>query len=263
MRWLRGDGAVVAAALVVLVSLSWVYVWRGAGMGMSAWDMTLFTLFPHTQPEPMPGMTPPAYVWWPVLIMWWVMMIAMMTPGAAPLVLLYNRVLQHSTGQTSSIRFASPLLLMVGYLLVWLGFSLLAAAVQYALQRATLISPMMLWSSSAWLSAGVLVAAGVYQLSPLKQACLKHCRGPVDFLTRHRRPGRWGALVMGMQHGMWCVGCCWVLMLLLFVGGVMNLVWIALLALLVLAEKLLPGSVITSRLSGALLIIWGLITLAV
>lgn len=260
---LRRDSAVVATALVVLVTLAWLYVWRGAGTGMTALDMTILTLFPHTQAEPMPGMMPPPYVWLVSLPMWWVMMIAMMTPSAAPLILLYSRVQQHAAARSSSVRYASPLLLAAGYLLVWLVFSLLATTLQYGLQRMELISPMMLWSKSAWLSAAVLVGAGLYQLSPLKQACLKHCRGPAEFLMRHSRPGRVGALVMGLEHGAWCVGCCWSLMLLLFIGGVMNIVWIAVLTLLVLAEKVAPGGAMTARLSGAVLIAWGLATLAI
>lgn len=232
-------------------------------MGMSATDMTMLTFFPHKQVEPMPGMVAPPYVWLVSLSMWWVMMIAMMTPSAAPLVLLYSRVQQHSANHSTGISYASPLLLVSGYLIAWLGFSLLATALQYGLQRAELISPMMLWSKSAGLSAAVLVSAGLYQYSPFKQACLRHCRGPVDFLMRHSRPGRLGALVMGLEHGSWCIGCCWVLMLLLFIGGVMNLVWIALLTLLVLMEKLAPRGVASTRLSGAVLIVWGLVTLVV
>jgi predicted metal-binding membrane protein len=142
-------------------------------------------------------------------------------------------------------------------------FSIAASAIQYLLQHAGVIAPMMLWSQSAVLSAVVLAAAGVYQLSPLKLACLQQCRSPAQFLTQHWRKGRGGALRMGVEHGMWCVGCCWLLMALLFVGGVMNLVWIALLAVLVLCEKILPASAVTKRLSGALLIVWSIGTLLV
>ncbi len=252
----------VIAALALLVLLAWVYLWRGAGMGMSAPDMTVLTLFPHMQSEPMPGMVPPPYLWLVSLVMWWVMMIAMMTPGAAPLVLLYSRVQQHAA-RTSTVRYASPMMLAAGYLLAWLAFSLLATGLQYALQRMQLVSPMMLWSRNAWLSAAVLISAGLYQLSPLKQACLRQCRGPADFLRRHSRPGTAGALLTGLQHGTWCVGCCWALMLLLFVGGLMNVVWIALLTLLVLVEKFAPPGQWTARLSGVVLIVWGMATLAV
>jgi predicted metal-binding membrane protein len=256
---LRRERAVTALGLAVLTLLAWFYVWQGAGMGMSALDMTAATLFPHVQPDPMPGMALPATPWITVIAMWWVMMIAMMTPSAAPLVLLYDRVIRHASAR-GDVRLASPLFLIAGYLATWLVFAVAAAALQYALERAGLISAMVLWSKSAWLSCVVLVSVGIYQLSPLKHRCLKHCRGPVEFLTRHSRPGAWGAWVMGLEHGAWCVGCCGLLMALLFVGGVMNLVWIALITLLVLVEKLVPRGMAVGRVAGALLIIWGVVT---
>jgi predicted metal-binding membrane protein len=224
--------------------------------------------------------------------MWWVMMIAMMTPSAAPLVLLYGRVLSHhglresgrgtafsvasaadatrapaaaTAGLTArgASSYAPSAVLVIGYLLAWLAFSLVAATLQLSLQRAGLVSVSLLSSRSAVLSAAVLLAAGVYQLSPLKHACLRHCRGPVEFLTRHWRPGIRGALSMGARHGAWCVGCCWMLMALLFVGGVMNLAWVALLAVLVLAEKVAPAGPAVGRAVGAVLIVWGIATLVV
>jgi predicted metal-binding membrane protein len=146
---------------------------------------------------------------------------------------------------------------------VWLLFSVAAATVQGLLQPAGLVSGMMLWSKTAALSASVLAAAGLYQLSPLKQACLRHCRGPAQFLVTHWRPGRIGALLLGMRHGAYCVGCCWLLMALLFVGGVMNLVWIVALALFVLVEKLAPSGATIGRWSGALLLVWAAATLMV
>ena len=256
---LRRERAVIAAALAAVVALAWIYLWRGAGMGMSATDMTTLSLFPHQQADVMGEMGSS----WPVVVaMWWVMMVAMMTPSAAPLVLLYGRVLRHHSA-AGEIAYVSPLFVVAGYLAVWLVFSLGAAALQEALLDAGLISAMMLWSKSALLSAAVLAAAGVYQLSPFKQACLTQCRGPVQFLTRHWRPGRIGALVMGVRHGAFCVGCCWLLMALLFVGGVMNLVWIAALTLAVLVEKLSPAGRTVGKLSGVLLIFWAVATLLV
>jgi predicted metal-binding membrane protein len=120
---------------------------------------------------------------------------------------------------------------------------------------------MMLWSRSAALSATVLAAAGLYQLSPFKGACLRHCRGPVEFLTRRWRPGRFGAFVMGVEHGAWCVGCCWMLMALLFVGGLMNFAWIAVLTFLVLVEKLVPAGPVVSKISGGVLLAWAVATI--
>jgi len=134
---------------------------------------------------------------------------------------------------------------------------------QFALQRTGLISDMMLWSQSAVLSAAVLAAAGLYQLTPLKLACLKQCRNPAQFLSHHMRQGRIGALRLGTEHGIWCLGCCWLLMLLLFVGGVMNAIWIALLAMLVLIEKIAPRGVLASRIAGIALLTWAIVTLLV
>jgi predicted metal-binding membrane protein len=256
---LRRERVIVAAGLAVMVLLAWAYIWQGAGMGMSAVDMTSLSLFPHLQGE-MAGEMESA---WPVIIaMWWVMMMAMMLPSAAPFVLLYGRVLRHHAATIESA-YVPSLFLTVGYLVIWLVFSFGAAALQKALQPASLISDMMLWSKSALLSATVLAAAGIYQLSPLKQACLAQCRSPVQFLTQYWRPGRIGAFLMGVRHGAYCVGCCWMLMALLFVGGVMNLVWIAALSLLVLIEKLSPAGQIIGKLSGVLLLIWSVATLLV
>jgi predicted metal-binding membrane protein len=261
---LRRERLIVAAGLAALTALAWIYIWRGAGMGMSAFAMTKLALFPHLTTEPMPDMAMPPIGWLTVVAMWWVMMIAMMIPSATPFVLLYARVMRHAATQNpQAVTYVSTATLVVGYLIAWLAFSFVACAIQYALQRGGAISPMMLWSQSALLSAAVLAAAGCYQLSPLKLACLQQCRSPAQFLTQHWRKGRSGALRMGIEHGVWCVGCCWLLMALLFVGGVMNLVWIAFLAVLVLIEKLLPAGAITSRFSGAVFIAWSVATLLV
>lgn len=262
---LRHDRIVVGAGLAALVILAWVYVWSGAGTGMPARQTTAFALFPHLQREPMPGMAMSMpFDWTTAATMWWVMMIAMMTPSAAPLALLYGRVVRHRGGEASNAAVLAPsVYLVAGYLAVWLAFSLAAAALQNVLQPAGLISATMLWSKSAMLSATVLAVAGVYQISPFKSACLHQCRGPVAFLTRYWRPGRLGAFAMGLRHGAWCVGCCWMLMCLLFVGGLMNLTWIAALALLVLVEKLAPAGPLVSKVSGGLLLAWAAATLLV
>jgi predicted metal-binding membrane protein len=265
---LRNERALTATCLVVVALLAWLYVWHGAEMGMSALDMTVLTLFPHAHPEPMPGMAPPTTTAITLVAMWWVMMVAMMAPSAAPLILLYGRVMRNAAATragsppNASSLTPSYLLLLAGYFIAWLGFSAIAAVLQSLLERAQLISPMMFWSKSAALSAAVLIGAGVYQLSPLKRACLKHCRGPVSFLIRRPRTGKLGALTLGLEHGAWCIGCCWMLMALLFVGGVMNVVWIALLGLLVLAEKIAPQPAVISTATGVLLIAWGVATLA-
>lgn len=259
-RLLRRERALTAAALALLTALAWIYLWRAAGMGMTALHTAQVALFPHLQAKSWPGMSSMSFAWGTASAMWWVMMIAMMTPTAAPLVLLYGRVLRHaqSDGRRGAA-YAPPIFLVAGYLAAWLGFSVAAAALQRALELAGLLSSM-LSSSSAGLSVTVLTGAGLYELSSLKGACLKHCRGPVEFLTRHWRPGRRGAFAMGVKHGAWCVGCCWMLMALLFVGGLMNLAWIALLALLVLVEKLAPKGPIVSKIGGVVLLLWAAAT---
>ena len=261
-RVLSRERLFVAFGLALLTFLAWIYLWLGAGTGMSGLDMTSLALFPHLQAESMPGMEPPSFSWASAIAMWWVMMIAMMTPSATPLILLYGRVLRHAQSDAPQREaYAPPAMLAAGYLVAWLGFSVVATALQGLLQPSGLVSPMMLWSKSAVLSAAVLAAAGAYQLSPLKRACLRHCRGPVKFLITYWRPGGLGAFVLGLRHGVWCVGCCWMLMLLLFVGGLMNLAWIAALTLLVLIEKLAPAGQIVSRVSGVVLLLWAGATL--
>jgi predicted metal-binding membrane protein len=187
----------------------------------------------------------------------------MMTPSATPLVLLHARGAERAQAAGGAPAWLASALLVAGYLAVWLVFAVAAAALQRALLPTGLLSPMMLWSRSALLSAAILGLAGVYQLSPLKRRCLTQCRGPVSFIARHWRPGLGGAFVMGARHGVWCVGCCWMLMALLFVGGVMNLAWIAALSVLVLVEKVAPGGERVSRVTGIVLLVWAGATLVV
>ena len=260
---LRRERAVVAGGLALLSLLAWSYVWQGAGTGMSTTGMTRLVLFPHLAAEPMPmiGMEASHFPWTLAVVMWWVMMVAMMLPSAAPLVLLYGRVLRQTRADVRpGAAYAPTAFLAAGYLAVWLAFSIAAATFQSLLEPMGLLSTTTWWSRSATLSAVILAAAGLYQLSPLKHACLVQCRGPVGFLMRYWRPGRLGAFVMGARHGALCVGCCWMIMALLFVGGVMNLAWIALLALLVLVEKLAPAGPLVGRISGVLFLVWAAAT---
>ena len=150
---------------------------------------------------------------------------------------------------------------VAGYLIAWTLFSVAAAGLQVLLGRLALMSPTMV-SASATLSGAFLVAAGLYQWLPVKDACLRTCRAPLQFFSTNWRKGRAGALRMGLEHGVICVGCCWALMLLLFVGGVMNLLWVAVVAGFILVEKLLPGGRLTGRFAGGGLIVVGLVTLA-
>lgn len=235
---------VTMLSLAALALLAWAWLLGGAGMSSAAMPM-----------EGMAAMAWDARQWLIVIAMWWVMMIAMMLPSAAPVILLYGRVHRHGGTSPPTAVF------LAGYLACWFGFALLAAMLQQWLEQSGLMSPMDMASLSPWLSSGLLLAAGLYQLSPLKDACLAYCRTPTDFLTSHYRPGSMGAWRMGLIHGAYCIGCCWLLMALLFVGGVMNLVWIAALTLLVAAEKLLPGGKWTARASGVAMIVWGVVRL--
>ncbi|WP_242126578.1 DUF2182 domain-containing protein [Sphingobium sp. Sx8-8] len=241
------------AALAALVLLAWGWLLLGAGMGMAP----VASLGPAgigpagSSGDMMALMMLTAGPWTAgqfavTLAMWWVMMVAMMLPSAAPTILLYARAMGH---RDAAQRPATESFLL-GYLLVWALFSLLATVVQWRLSMAAMLSPMAMATPSRSLSAALLIAAGAYQVSPLKDACLRQCRNPARFLSRHYRPGAMGALRMGMIHGAWCVGCCWMLMALLFAGGIMNLVWIALLTLLVAMEKLLPWGRGTSVVAG-------------
>jgi predicted metal-binding membrane protein len=188
-------------------------------------------------------------------VMWVVMMVAMMTPSAVPVILMYQTVRRRQHQETNLV--SATWLFLLGYLLTWAGFSAAATLAQWGLHTTALLTPMMA-SASPLLGGGLLVAAGVYQFTPLKNACLSRCRTPMGFLLAEWRDGKLGPLVMGMRHGVYCVGCCWLLMELLFVGGVMNLVWVALIAAYVLVEKVTPSLRWLSRLSGIAAIAWGL-----
>jgi predicted metal-binding membrane protein len=248
---LKNDRAIVAAGLAATTLLAWLYLVTGAGTGMNAVVVTSVQVFDRMA-MPSAGSWSASY-WTIMLAMWWVMMIAMMLPTAAPAILLYARVHRQSvkTAEASTIPAAA---FTFGYLLAWLGFSVVATALQAGMERAGLLDRMMMWTTDRTLTAAFLLAAGIFQLSPLKSVCLNHCRAPVDFLTHHWRQGTLGAVRMGLHHGVFCVGCCWLLMALLFAGGVMNLIWIAGLTILVLVEKLVPYGGNTARAFGLLLV---------
>lgn len=245
------------AGLLIVTLLAWAYTLAGSGMGMSAARMTAMTPWPG-----QPSMSMPLPVWslgyaLLMLAMWWVMMVAMMLPSAAPMILLYDRVQRRAS---PARHFTGTLVFTCAYLLAWLGFSVIAVALQWWLTESGWLSPM-LTLQPAWLAAAVFIAAGVYQLTPLKNRCLSQCRAPSGFVATRWRAGVGGAWRMGLEHGAICLVCCWGLMALLFVGGIMNLYWIAGLALLVLAEKALPGGRWIGYASGLVLIGWGLLLL--
>jgi len=242
----RRDRLTVGAALAAVIALSWAYLLAGAGMGMSAFEMTR-----------MPMMTPA--VWTPayavlMFFMWWIMMVAMMLPSAAPMILLFA-TLNRKQRESGHPHIATSIF-AVGYVVVWAGFSLVAVILQWGLERTGLLSPMLVGTNAVF-GAVLLLAAGLYQLTPIKHACLRHCRSPLAFISTHWRRDARGALRMGLLHGAFCVGCCWFLMGLLFFGGVMNLYWIAGLALFVLFEKTVPAGHWLGYAAGITLLLWG------
>ena len=242
MAWsVTSDRLMVVAALVAVTALSWTYLLTGAGITMME-----------------PAVWTPGYA---VLMffMWWIMMAAMMLPSAAPTIILFatinRRQLQTGRPDVNTGTFAA------GYLAAWAGFSVFAVALQWAFERTGLLSPMLVGNSAVF-GGILLLAAGIYQLSPIKQACLRHCRSPLEFLSTHWQRGASGALRMGLVHGAFCVGCCGFLMGLLFFGGVMNIYWIAGLALFVLFEKTVPAGHWFDSATGIALSGWGIGMLA-
>ena len=236
---LRRDRLIVAGALAAIAVVAWAYVlWLVADMDMGGMDMTGFRMIPAGLGIMAPANAPWAAIEFAfVFAMWAVMMVGMMTPSAAPMVLMYARVGRR--GQAEGKVFAATGWFAAGYFLVWVVFSLAATIVQWTVERAALLDARMATGSNVF-AAAVLIAAGAYQWTPLKDVCLVQCQSPLGFLMRHGgfRGDIRGCLLLGVRHGAYCVGCCWVLMALLFVGGVMNVLWIALLSLLVLLEKL-------------------------
>ena len=267
---LKFDRLITTICLASVSFLAWLYVFSGAGMGMSAWEMTNFSLTPHRHAGMQMNMPEMGMYLIPwsfqhsvlVLSMWWVMMIGMMLPSASPTILLYERVIQHAQKNTQWSQTIPTAYFVAGYLIVWLFFSVYATLIQWYLEQQDLLS-MALIANNHWLSGGLLITAGLYQLSPLKTACLKSCRAPAQFITQYMQKGKIGALKMGLRHGLFCLGCCWGLMLLLFVGGVMNLFWIVALSLLVLVEKVFPVSKKLPTIFNMALVLWGFILLVI
>jgi predicted metal-binding membrane protein len=255
---LRHDRQTVIAALVAVIALAWIWILLGAGTGMSAIGMIL-----GADPDGMARLMAPAE--WTagyagvMFTMWWVMMAAMMLPSAAPILLLFARInrKERSTGRP----FIPTGVFAAGYLTAWGGFSVLATGAQWVLERLGLLSPMMA-TTSYWLGGAILLAAGIWQLTPIKGICLRHCRSPMGFLVQSWRPGRGGAFRMGLEHGSFCLGCCWFLMGLLFFGGIMNLFWIIGLAAFVLLEKTVPMGSWIGRIVGVGAAAWGVLLVA-
>jgi predicted metal-binding membrane protein len=227
--------------------LSWLYLWHlAAGMGAMMGGMSAAMVMPRAAAWSLAdiGFT---------FAMWAVMMVGMMLPSAAPTIALFASLdkRRRAAGGVSSFgAFAA------GYIAVWTGFSLVATLAQWGLDSALFLT-MGEAVASPVIAGAILLAAGIFQLTPLKHACLTRCRSPLGFLLAHWRDGQWGAFAMGAKNGAFCLGCCGFLMLLLFVGGVMNLAWVAGLALLVMAEKLVPHGDRLARLLGVVLLAAG------
>lgn len=248
---LRRDRIVIGGALFAIVALAWIYL-LNTPRTMQMSGMTM----PDT-PELVMSMTWSAPDFLLMFVMWTMMMIGMMTPSAAPMILIYGRVARQPGLQGPA--FASSTWFAAGYLLSWTAFSLAATIAQYALDHAALLT-LGMYLANTRIAGVVLIAAGIYQWTPLKDSCLKQCRSPLAFIQEHGGFRRTisGALNLGFRHGLYCIGCCWVLMALLFAGGVMNLVWIAAIAVLVLVEKVVPAGRIVGRIAGAGLVLGGL-----
>ena len=256
---LRRDRLVVVGALVVVVAIAWIWIVLGAGTGMS----TLGSNRNSGMPEVADMMMAPAP--WTLgyaglmFAMWWVMMAAMMLPSAAPMLLLFARV--NRTERARERPYVPTGIFAAGYLAAWGGFSAVATGLQWGLGRLGLLSPMMM-TTSYWLGGAILVAAGLWQLTPVRARASRHCRSPLSFLAHGWRLGGLGAFRMGLAHGTYCLGCCWFLMGLLFFGGIMNLFWIAGLACFILLEKTIPMGHWIGRIAGIAVAGWGVLMLA-
>lgn len=261
---LRRDRTVVGAALALITALAWAYIlWllsqmdMGAGMDMGGATSTMKMASGQSDAGMLAAVRPWTTTEFVLMfVMWAVMMVGMMTPSASPMILLYARVGRQAASRGKPL--AATGFFAGGYLLAWTAFSLFATVGQWALERALLLDPMMT-SVSGVFSGLVLVAAGLFQWTPQKDACLRRCQAPLAFIQQHggfRRDAA-GSLGIGLRHGLYCIGCCWALMALLFVGGVMNILWIAAISIFVLAEKIIPTGRLVSRIAGLALLAAG------
>ncbi|CAN5329892.1 DUF2182 domain-containing protein [soil metagenome] len=248
---LRRDRIILLFGLAVITALSWTYV-ASLASDMQNMDMATEIVMPQMR------------AWGGVdfalmFVMWAVMMVAMMTPSAAPMILMFAGI--NRRRQKQQVPYVPTSVFLLGYLVVWAAFSVLATAAQWGLHTVSLLSPMMV-STTPVLGGILLLVAGIYQWTPLKHACLSKCRSPLGFVLNEWREGRWGAFLMGLKHGSYCTGCCWSLMALLFVAGVMNLLWVAAIAGFILIEKMAPAGHQMGQAAGVLLAGWGALLVA-
>jgi len=245
----RRERWIIAGALGVIALAAWTWMIREArGMSVSGMCECVGMPLGNTGAGWSTGTLLPLF------LMWAGMMVAMMLPSAAPMILTFAAVSRNRRRQERP--YVPVTIFVAGYVAIWTAFSVVAAIAQWLLHRQALLSPAMA-STSAWLGGFLLLAAGAFQFTPLKHACLTQCRAPFEFIMLHWRDGAGGAFRMGLEHGLFCAGCCWALMGLLFVAGVMNILWIAALSLIVGLEKLLPRGFWISAATGVILTGWG------
>ena len=242
---IKRDRLVIAASLLIIAGLAWAYTVNLARSTEDGGSMAMSMGMANT-------MAWTAADFWAQFAMWSVMMFAMMIPSAAPMIMVFATVNRRRKEQADP--YVPTFVFLLGYLILWATFSAAAATAQWGLHQAALLSSMMGSSTSAILGGSILLAAGIFQWTPLKYTCLKNCRSPLGFLMNDWRDGYGGALVMGIRHGTFCVACCWVLMALLFVTGIMNLLWVAVIAGFILLEKVVPKGQFVGWAAGLVLV---------
>ena len=237
------DRIIVLGSLIGITALSWAYlVWLAHGISAMGNMPEMAMSMPRPEPFAFTA------------IMWIVMMVGMMLPSAMPMILLFLMV-QRKQGKHPLMMTS---LFIAGYLVIWAAFAIAAAELQRTLSDAAILSPTMTLISTR-LAGAAFILAGIFEITPLKNRCLTHCVNPLRFITSHWHPGVAGALRMGVAHGGFCLGCCWTLMLLLFVAGVMNLIWVATLTVLILLQKTFPYSKLSTALTGTVMITTGVV----
>ena len=264
---LEKDNLIVYLSIFLIVIITGLYTIFGIGMPMSAIEMTkmsgIFSMSSSMEMNiNMGSNNMDMKNRWSInmavsmFLMWWLMMIAMMTPSAAPTLLLFHNL--KKIGSEGKKALSYTYLFLFGYLIIWAIFSLIACIIHKFFDTSSITDAAMMQLKSVQFSGILLITAGVYQFTPLKNACLEKCRTPIDFLSSNNRKGAKGSFIMGAHHGLFCLGCCWALMALLFVGGVMNLFWITGLALYVLIEKIIIKARWLDKLMGLILIVFGI-----
>jgi len=272
---LEKDNLIVYLSIFLIVIITGLYTIFGIGMSMSAIEMTkmsgIFSMSSSMEMNMNMGSNNMDMNMgsnnmdmknrWSIsmamsmFLMWWLMMIAMMTPSAAPTLLLFHNL--KKIGSEGKKALSYTYLFLFGYLIIWAIFSLIACIIHKFFDTSSITDAAMMQLKSVQFSGILLITAGIYQFTPLKNACLERCRTPIDFLSSNNRKGAKGSFIMGAHHGLFCLGCCWALMALLFVGGVMNLFWITGLALYVLIEKIIIKAGWLDKIMGLILIFFG------